>query len=83
MDSEVILRETSASSTSYTAGLKEQDLSSQEFFPLFEIDPSQAWYWTSYWQAKEAKAGDDLASGRLKRFETVEEFIAFLDSDEN
>lgn len=43
------------------------------------IDPEQAWYWTREWQAKEREADDDRAAGRVKRFETDEDFLRALD----
>jgi hypothetical protein len=43
------------------------------------IDPEQAWYWTREWQAKEREADDDLAAGRVTRYETDEDFLTALD----
>jgi len=41
-------------------------------------DPSQAWFWTPEWQAKEREADEDIAAGRGERFESDEEFLAAL-----
>ncbi len=41
-------------------------------------DPSQAWFWTSEWQAGERQASADLAAGRSTRHETDEDFLAAL-----
>ena len=43
------------------------------------IDPEQAWFWTREWQTKEREADDDLAAGRVSRYENDEEFLAALD----
>jgi AbrB family looped-hinge helix DNA binding protein len=47
--------------------------------PLKDIDPSQAWFWTPEWQAKEREADASIAAGRGRRFETGEELLAWLD----
>ncbi len=36
---------------------------------------SQSYYWTPEWQAKEARAEEDLRLGRFKTYDDVEEFI--------
>lgn len=43
------------------------------------IDPEQAWFWTREWQVREREADDDLAAGRVTRFESDEDFLAELD----
>jgi hypothetical protein len=43
------------------------------------IDPEQAWFWTRMWQEREREADDDLAAGRVTRFESDKEFLAVLD----
>jgi len=43
------------------------------------VDPSQAWFWSPEWQAKEREADEDYAAGRFDRFESDEEFIAELE----
>ncbi len=45
-------------------------------------NPSQAWFWSSAWQAKEAEVDAELASGHFRRFDNGEDFLADLDSDE-
>lgn len=40
--------------------------------------PGQAWFWTPEWQAGEADADADLVAGRGVRFDSAEEFDAFL-----
>lgn len=43
------------------------------------IDPAQAWFWTSEWQAKEREADDDLAAGRGTTFASDHELLAALE----
>ena len=43
------------------------------------IDATQAWFWTPAWQAGEREASLDIAEGRLKVFETDEDFLESLD----
>ena len=43
------------------------------------IDPGQAWFWTREWQAREREADEDLAAGRVTRYDSDEEFLAALD----
>lgn len=47
-----------------------------------EIDPEQAYFWTDEWQAGEREVDEDLAAGRSKTFDTMEAFLADLDSDD-
>jgi AbrB family looped-hinge helix DNA binding protein len=42
------------------------------------IDRDQTWYWTPGWQAAERQADEDIKAGRVERFETADEAIAFL-----
>ena len=44
------------------------------------IDADQAWFWTPEWQAMEREADEDVAAGRVERFESDEEFLAALDA---
>lgn len=43
------------------------------------IDPDQAWFWTRQWQEREREADKDLATGKVTRFESDEDFLAALD----
>ena len=52
-----------------------------ELRPKVAIDASQSWFWTERWQRMEREADADIAAGRVKRFGTVEDFIADLDAD--
>jgi antitoxin (DNA-binding transcriptional repressor) of toxin-antitoxin stability system len=45
------------------------------------IDPDQAWFWTSEWQAKEREVDEERAAGAPARvFDSSEEFIAYLEA---
>ena len=44
------------------------------------IDPDQAWFWTPEWQEGEREADAEIAAGNLMRFDSDEEFLAYLDS---
>ncbi len=48
-----------------------------------EVYPDQSWFWTEAWQAMEAEADRDLAEGRYRVLDTIEEFLASLDDDES
>lgn len=43
------------------------------------IDPEQAWFWTREWQQREHEADEDIAAGRVTRYESDEQFLAALD----
>lgn len=38
----------------------------------------QSWYWTTEWQTAEKEADEDIATGRVHRFDNVEDAIKFL-----
>jgi AbrB family looped-hinge helix DNA binding protein len=42
------------------------------------IDSTQAWFWSSEWQAGEREAEADRAAGRAATFGSEEEFLAAL-----
>jgi hypothetical protein len=42
----------------------------------------QAYFWTEEWQAGEHEADEDIAAGRVKTFDTMDELIADLMDDE-
>jgi len=46
------------------------------------IDKSQAYFWSAEWQQAEREAQADLNEGRSRRFDSVEELIADLDSED-
>jgi hypothetical protein len=43
-------------------------------------DPEQMWFWTPKWQEMEREADQDIAAGRVERFESDEDFDAALRS---
>ncbi len=48
--------------------------------PRKVIDATQAWFWTAAWQHGEREADEDLAAGRVERFDSGEEFVAGLEA---
>ena len=46
------------------------------------IDKSQTYFWSASWQEGEREADDDLRTGRVKSFETVDDLFAELDQEE-
>lgn len=47
--------------------------------PQKVIDSTQAWFWTSSWQAGEREASADIAAGRVEIFKSGEDFLASLE----
>jgi len=43
------------------------------------IDPDQAWFWSERWQKMEREVQEDIDAGRLLEFESVADFIKYLD----
>ncbi|MCL4804300.1 MAG: AbrB/MazE/SpoVT family DNA-binding domain-containing protein [Anaerolineae bacterium] len=46
------------------------------------IDKSQAYFWTAGWQAAEREAQADIDDGRINGFDSIEDLIADLDSQD-
>lgn len=44
-------------------------------------DPSQAWFWAPEWQAGERAVDEEIAAGKLRRFDDLESLIADLMSE--
>ena len=42
------------------------------------VDKEQAWFWTRRWQEGERKAEEDIRAGRIHRFDSAKEAVAFL-----
>lgn len=40
-----------------------------------EIDPEQAYFWTEEWQAAEREADEDIAAGRIERYDSKDDFL--------
>ena len=51
-----------------------------EMIPATLVPKDQAWFWTAEWQKKEQEADEDIAAGRLREFDTVEELLKDLRS---
>ena len=53
---------------------------------LFELDaerdPDQAYFWTQQWQNGEREADHDIAAGRVKTFDTMDNLLSDLMSDD-
>jgi antitoxin MazE len=47
--------------------------------PKLVIDPEQAWFWTKRWQQMEREADEDVASGRVRQFDSIEALLTDLD----
>jgi antitoxin MazE len=42
------------------------------------VDKNQAYFWTKEWQEAERKADDDIKSGRVKTFNSIDELLKDL-----
>ncbi len=51
-----------------------------ELIPARLVPRDQLWFWTPEWQRKEREADQDIAAGRLKEFESVEDLLKDLKS---
>jgi bifunctional DNA-binding transcriptional regulator/antitoxin component of YhaV-PrlF toxin-antitoxin module len=51
-----------------------------EMIPVSLVPKDQLWFWTPEWQRKEREADQDIAQGRIKEFESVDELIKDLQS---
>ncbi len=60
--------------------ITEQDDGRIELRPVLPVPADQAWFWTERWQAMEREVDEDIAAGRLTRFDSEEAFLAYLDS---
>ena len=47
--------------------------------PQKVVDATQAWFWESAWQAREREAEEDVATGRVIRHSSSEDFLNALD----
>lgn len=43
-----------------------------------EVDPEQAWVWTTEWQDQLRSSLADVAEGRTRRFDSTDEFLTSL-----
>lgn len=47
--------------------------------PMKLIPAEQAWFWTREWQAGEKEADEDIAQGRVKTFNRLDDLLEELD----
>lgn len=46
-----------------------------ELRPQLPIPADQRWFWTEEWQRMEREADEDIAAGRVKTFDSIEEMF--------
>ncbi len=47
---------------------------------IIDIGSDQEWFWSKEWQKDEKRASDDIASGKVKSFDSVDDFAKELES---
>jgi hypothetical protein len=52
-----------------------------ELRPHLPVPADQQWFWTQRWQKMEREADEDIAAGRVARFDGPEDFLADLDGE--
>jgi bifunctional DNA-binding transcriptional regulator/antitoxin component of YhaV-PrlF toxin-antitoxin module len=50
-----------------------------ELHPLASVPADQRWFWTERWQRMEREADEDVAAGRVRVCEDVDDLLAALD----
>ncbi|MEZ5333470.1 MAG: AbrB/MazE/SpoVT family DNA-binding domain-containing protein [Thermoanaerobaculia bacterium] len=50
-----------------------------ELYPLAAVPAEQRWFWTERWQRMEREADEDIAAGRLRGFDDVDELLTGLE----
>jgi bifunctional DNA-binding transcriptional regulator/antitoxin component of YhaV-PrlF toxin-antitoxin module len=50
-----------------------------ELHPLAPVPAGQRWFWTERWQRMEREADEDIAAGRVRSFEDVDDLLSALD----
>ena len=45
---------------------------------VIEINPKQAWFWSSEWQAGEKQVNQYISRGEIETFDSMEEFLNTL-----
>lgn len=51
-----------------------------EVRPKVPVSADQAWFWTERWQQMEREADDDVAAGRVTRYDDADGFLASLEN---
>jgi len=49
---------------------------------LVDEDADQAYFWSEHWQAGEREADADIAAGRVETFDSMDDLLSDLLSDE-
>lgn len=49
-----------------------------ELVPLGAVPADQLWFWTKEWQQMEREADEDISAGRVRTFESAEDFLDSL-----
>ncbi len=49
--------------------------------PKKTVDKNQAYFWTKSWQEGEREADEDIKTGRVKTFNSVDELLEDLDEE--
>ncbi len=50
-----------------------------ELYPLASVPADQRWFWTERWQRMEREADEDIAAGRVRSYEDVDQLLDALD----
>jgi bifunctional DNA-binding transcriptional regulator/antitoxin component of YhaV-PrlF toxin-antitoxin module len=50
-----------------------------ELHPLASVPADQRWFWTERWQRLEREADEDVAAGRVRRHDDVDDLLTALD----
>lgn len=50
-----------------------------ELHALAAVSAGQRWFWSERWQRIEREADEDVAAGRVRAFEGVDDLLAALD----
>lgn len=59
--------------------MTERDDGVLELRPVVPIPIDQAWFWSKRWQKMEREAERDIEQGKIKRFDSADDFVAELD----
>lgn len=59
--------------------ITERDDGVFELRPVLPIPADQAWFWEDRWQEREREVEAHLAAGEVTRFDSTEDFLAYLD----
>jgi hypothetical protein len=50
-----------------------------ELHPLSAVPADQRWFWSERWQRMEREADEDVAAGRVRRYNDVDDLLAALE----